>query len=54
MLNYLKSKGKLESSLDLLGKKPLLPPLKCLCGEFHYEDGEPNKPMGTLNLKKIV
>ena len=38
MTNYLRQKGKLDSALDLLGKKPLLPPIKCQCGEVHYLD----------------
>ena len=54
MTNYLRQKGKLDSKLDLLGSKPLLKPLKCQCGEVHYQDRHNSKPMGTLNLNKVI
>jgi len=54
MTNYLKSKGKLEINMDIGAPKPSLPGLKCQCGEIHYEDRQQIKPMGTLNLKKVI
>lgn len=54
MTKYLRQKGKLDAKLELLGSKPLLQPLKCQCGEVHFEDRHDTKPMGTLNLTKVI